>query len=114
MLSRPAEFDSGLIYGATHESVTVRNVRLFPGMGPETLEKLLGKFKFSVYNHLLQYDIEDETCLESITLSNERVKACFNSKALFQPSKPTKILGNRRPRFRERNRQQDLGFDQRN
>ncbi|KAF7916985.1 uncharacterized protein EAE98_010416 [Botrytis deweyae] len=42
VLSRPADFESGLIYGGTKESVTVRDVRLFPGMGPEILEKLLG------------------------------------------------------------------------
>lgn len=42
VLSRPAEFEVGLIYGGTKESVTVRDVRLFPGMGPELLEKILG------------------------------------------------------------------------
>lgn len=42
LLSRPAEFEVGLIYGATKESVTVRDVRLFRGMGPELLEKILG------------------------------------------------------------------------
>lgn len=42
VLSRPAEFDMGLIYGGTKESVTVRDVRLFPGIGPELLEKVLG------------------------------------------------------------------------
>ncbi|KAF4630396.1 hypothetical protein G7Y89_g7742 [Cudoniella acicularis] len=42
VLSRPAEHDEGLIYGGTKESVTVRDVRNFPGMGPELLEKLLG------------------------------------------------------------------------
>ncbi|TEY71189.1 hypothetical protein BOTCAL_0099g00160 [Botryotinia calthae] len=42
VLSRPADFESGLIYGGTKESVTVRDVRLFPGIGPEILEKLLG------------------------------------------------------------------------
>ncbi len=42
VLSRPAEFDAGLIYGGTKESVTVRDVRLFPSMGPELLEKILG------------------------------------------------------------------------
>ncbi|CAG8976377.1 hypothetical protein HYALB_00006150 [Hymenoscyphus albidus] len=42
ILSRPAEFEIGLIYGGTKESVTVRDVRLFPGMGPELLEKILG------------------------------------------------------------------------
>jgi DNA polymerase iota len=42
VLSRPAEFDMGLIYGPTKESVSVRDVRLFPDMGPEILEKILG------------------------------------------------------------------------
>jgi DNA polymerase iota len=42
VLSRPAEFEMGLVYGGTKESVTVRDVRLFPGMGPELLEKVLG------------------------------------------------------------------------
>lgn len=42
VLSRPADFDTGLIYGPTKESVSVGSVRLFPGMGPEILEKLLG------------------------------------------------------------------------
>ncbi|TVY76083.1 DNA polymerase iota [Lachnellula suecica] len=42
VLSRTAEFDEGLIYGETKESVTVRDVRLFPGMGPQFLESLLG------------------------------------------------------------------------
>jgi DNA polymerase iota len=42
VLARPAEFDEGLIYGETKESVTVRDVRLFPGMGPELLESILG------------------------------------------------------------------------
>lgn len=42
VLSRPAEFDEGLIYGGTKESITVQDVRLFPGMGPELLESILG------------------------------------------------------------------------
>lgn len=42
ILSRPADCEKGLIYGGTKESITVRDVRLFPGMGPELLEKLLG------------------------------------------------------------------------
>jgi DNA polymerase iota len=41
VLSRPADFEMGLIYGGTKESVTVRDVRL-SGMGPELLEKILG------------------------------------------------------------------------
>lgn len=42
VLSRPADFDTGLIYGGTKESVTIQDVRLFPGMGPDLLEKILG------------------------------------------------------------------------
>lgn len=42
ILARNAEFDSGLIYGETKENVTVRDVRLFPSMGPELLESILG------------------------------------------------------------------------
>ncbi|KAM3081896.1 hypothetical protein ACMFMG_004362 [Clarireedia jacksonii] len=42
VLSRPAEFDNGLIYGGTKESVTVRDVRLFADMSPGLLEKVLG------------------------------------------------------------------------
>lgn len=42
ILSRPAAFDEGLIYGGTKENITVRDVRLFNGMGPELLEKILG------------------------------------------------------------------------
>lgn len=42
ILSRPVDFEGGLIYGGTKESVTVRDVRVFPGIGPDTLEKLLG------------------------------------------------------------------------
>jgi DNA polymerase iota len=42
VLSRTAEFDDSLIWGETKESVSVRDVRLFPGMGPEMLEKILG------------------------------------------------------------------------
>jgi DNA polymerase iota len=42
VLSRPAEFDDGLIWGETKESVTVRDVRLFPGIGPQVLENILG------------------------------------------------------------------------
>ncbi|TVY49632.1 DNA polymerase iota [Lachnellula occidentalis] len=42
VLSGPAQFDEGLIYGGTKEQVTVRDVRLFPNMGPELLETLLG------------------------------------------------------------------------
>jgi len=42
VLSRPADFEMGLIYGGTKESVTVREVRLSPEMGPELLAKILG------------------------------------------------------------------------
>jgi DNA polymerase iota len=42
ILQRPAAFDTGLVYGGTKESVTVRDVRLHSTMGPETLERLLG------------------------------------------------------------------------
>ncbi|KAL8849136.1 MAG: hypothetical protein Q9221_005859 [Calogaya cf. arnoldii] len=42
VLARPAAFDDGLVYGGTKESVKVRDVRLFPSMGVEVLEKLLG------------------------------------------------------------------------
>ncbi|KAJ8062663.1 hypothetical protein OCU04_009185 [Sclerotinia nivalis] len=42
VLSRPADFESGLIYGGTKESVTVRDVRLFAGIGPDALENILG------------------------------------------------------------------------
>jgi DNA polymerase iota len=42
VLSRSAEFDQGLIYGGTKESVFARDIRLFPGMGPELLGHILG------------------------------------------------------------------------
>ena len=42
VLQRPANFDAGLVYGGTKENVFVRDVRQYPGMGPETLERLLG------------------------------------------------------------------------
>lgn len=42
VLSRPAQIEEVLIYGGTRESVTVGDVRRYPGMGPEMLEKLLG------------------------------------------------------------------------
>ena len=44
VLARHAAFDSGLVYGGTKENVKVREVRLFPSMGVEVLEKLLGGF----------------------------------------------------------------------
>jgi len=37
MSFKAAEFELGLIYGGTKESVTVRDVRLFPGMGQSFL-----------------------------------------------------------------------------
>jgi DNA polymerase iota len=42
VLQRPADFDTGLVYGGTKESVLVRDVKQYPGIGPETLERLLG------------------------------------------------------------------------
>lgn len=42
VLDRPAEFDAGLIYGDTKESVHVRDVRQYPGIGPDVLERVLG------------------------------------------------------------------------
>lgn len=42
VLGRPAAFDAGLVYGGTKENVTVKDVRLFPSMGGNLLEKLLG------------------------------------------------------------------------
>ena len=42
VLGRAAQFEKGLIYGGTKEKVTVGDVRRFPGMGPELLDKTLG------------------------------------------------------------------------
>ncbi|KAI4908542.1 hypothetical protein J4E85_011710 [Alternaria conjuncta] len=42
LLQRPAEFDAGLVYGGTKETVLARDVRTHPGIGPETLERILG------------------------------------------------------------------------
>jgi DNA polymerase iota len=42
VLQRPPDFDTGLVYGGTKERVLVRDVRQYPGMGPEILERLLG------------------------------------------------------------------------
>ncbi|KAH5163369.1 hypothetical protein HBI73_049610 [Parastagonospora nodorum] len=42
VLQRPAAIDTGLVYGGTKESVLVRDVREYPGLGPELLERLLG------------------------------------------------------------------------
>ncbi|EMD64316.1 hypothetical protein COCSADRAFT_199706 [Bipolaris sorokiniana ND90Pr] len=41
VLQRPASFDTGLVYGATQEHVSVRDVRMYPAMGPEMLDRLL-------------------------------------------------------------------------
>lgn len=42
VLQRPPEFDHGLVYGGTKESVKVLDVRSHPDMGPELLEQILG------------------------------------------------------------------------
>jgi DNA polymerase iota len=42
VLQRSAEIDTGLVYGGTKENVRVGDVREYPGMGPEILERLLG------------------------------------------------------------------------
>lgn len=42
ILHRPADFDAGLVYGGTKEDVRVRDVRTYPGMGPDVLERMLG------------------------------------------------------------------------
>ncbi|ETI28703.1 hypothetical protein G647_01154 [Cladophialophora carrionii CBS 160.54] len=42
VLGRDAAFSEGLVYGATKESVTVLDVRTYPGMGPGLLEEILG------------------------------------------------------------------------
>ena len=42
VLSRPADFDQGLVYGGTKESVSVGDARLLSGMGPSLLEQILG------------------------------------------------------------------------
>ncbi|KAI9753803.1 MAG: histone acetyltransferase [Chaenotheca gracillima] len=42
VLGRRPEFEEGLIYGASKEAVSVRDVRCQPDIGPELLEKLLG------------------------------------------------------------------------
>ena len=41
MLKRPAAFNAGLVYGGTKENVTVRDIRVCQGMGPEILGRLL-------------------------------------------------------------------------
>ena len=42
VLQRPADFDTGLVYGGTKENVTVRDVRTYPGISPDVLERILG------------------------------------------------------------------------
>lgn len=42
VLGRDAAFHSGLVYGGTKEKITVKDVRLHPGMSPELLDDLLG------------------------------------------------------------------------
>jgi DNA polymerase iota len=42
VLQRPADIDTGLVYGGTKEDVRVQTVRTHPGVGPETLERVLG------------------------------------------------------------------------
>ena len=42
ILSIPLEFDDGRDWTANREPATVHDVRLFPGMGPEILEQVLG------------------------------------------------------------------------
>lgn len=41
VLGRIANIDEGLVFGGTLEQVTVGDVRLLPGMGPELLEEIL-------------------------------------------------------------------------
>lgn len=41
ILQHEPDFEKGLVYGETKERVTVKDVRLVEGMGPETLEKVL-------------------------------------------------------------------------
>jgi DNA polymerase iota len=41
ILGRAPAFEEALVYGAPKEAVSVRDVRLFPGMGPEMLEEIL-------------------------------------------------------------------------
>ncbi|KAJ8105280.1 hypothetical protein OPT61_g10275 [Boeremia exigua] len=42
VLQRPADFDTGLVYGGTKEDVRVRDVRTYPDIGPDVLERVLG------------------------------------------------------------------------
>ena len=42
VLQRPADFDDGLVYGGTKEDIRVYDARTHLGVGPETLERVLG------------------------------------------------------------------------
>lgn len=42
VLQRPADFDAGLVYGGTKDPVKVRDVRTYPDMGTDVLERILG------------------------------------------------------------------------
>ena len=42
VLGRNAAHEEGLVYGGTKENVTVRDVRLHAGVGPDKLEEILG------------------------------------------------------------------------
>ena len=42
ILGRPADFDTGLVYGGTRENVFVRDVRLSHGMGIGCLQRVVG------------------------------------------------------------------------
>jgi DNA polymerase iota len=42
VLQRPADFDDGLVYGGTKDPVKVRDVRTYPDMGSDVLERILG------------------------------------------------------------------------
>jgi DNA polymerase iota len=42
VLQRSPDFDAGLVYGGTKEKVRVCEVRQYPGMGPDLLERILG------------------------------------------------------------------------
>jgi DNA polymerase iota len=42
VLQRPADFDDGLVYGGTKDPVRVRDVRTYPDMGSDVLERILG------------------------------------------------------------------------
>ena len=41
VLGRPAAFNTGLVYGGTKENIRVKDVRVFDGMGPKLLQKIL-------------------------------------------------------------------------